>query len=230
MAQDLRYREYAPIGALRQHVQSLWALRGPCDEVTPQLVVPDGCMSLVLNFAEPFEQRAAAGAFVRQPMIQVSGELRRPVEVQGQGRVELLGVRFWPGAIGAFLDVPVTEIVDGTTDESALGAPLAHELSRTEHGAEPADRVRLVQSALARALRTVAECDGVVRAAASALVRAEGCARIDGLAAALGISRRCVERRFAAEVGVWASPELVDTRFMLRSNDWRRSFHVLLAT
>ena len=56
---EVDYQEFPVSEALRPHVRCLWELRGAADEPSAQLNVPDGCMELVLNFADPFEQLGA---------------------------------------------------------------------------------------------------------------------------------------------------------------------------
>ena len=200
--QPLRYRETAPITALAGYVQSIWQLEGECREASPRRIVPDGCMSLVVNFGAPLEQVFEVGTAAWRARSLLIGEVRRPLVIQARGRVELLGVRFWPGAIGKFVVAPLAEIVDGLADESAFRTALARRISRTVCGAERADRLRLVQTALVEELTGAPECDGLTREAALALLRSEGRIKIDGLAVALGVSRRTLERRFAVDVGI----------------------------
>ena len=159
-------------------------------------------MSLVVNFGAPLEQVFEVGTAAWRARSLLIGEVRRPLVIQARGRVELLGVRFWPGAIGKFVVAPLAEIVDGLADESALRTALARRISRTVCGAERADRLRLVQTALVEELTGAPVCDGLTREAALALLRSEGRIKIDGLAVALGVSLRTLERRFAADVGI----------------------------
>src|SRR5262245_55375864 len=118
--ENLHYREHQPDPQLRPYVQCFWELLGSDSEPAPQLIVPDGCMELVLNFAAAFEQIGDDGKTARQPRTLVVGELRRPVTTRPSGRVDLLGIRFRPGAASVFLNTPVKEIVDTMVDESPL--------------------------------------------------------------------------------------------------------------
>lgn len=201
-AHDLIYREHEPGAALRGHVQCLWEMNGDCTQASPHRIVPDGCMSLVLNFGAPAEQLLEAGVARPQPRTLVIGEMRRPIALQSRGRVDLVGVRFWPGALRAFLAEPVSGLVDRVTGDAPLGTALARRISRTVHDAEPADRLRLLQAALASELQTQSLTDDVVVTAVRALVHRQGRVRIDGLAEELGVSRRFLERRFVERVGI----------------------------
>lgn len=199
--QELAYREHRPLPQLRERVQCLWELRGPGGDPTPQLIVPDGCMEIVLNFGRAFEHIVAAGRARQQPRTLVVGELRRPVTTRPTGRVDLLGVRLRPGAARFFLDGPAHEIVDDIFDEAPLGRPLVHDLRRL-HDAEPRDRTDLLQVALLNQLKTRTRGHALVCSAARELVAREGCVEIERLAGVLGVTRRHLERRFVEEVGI----------------------------
>jgi AraC-like DNA-binding protein len=158
-------------------------------------------MELVLNFAGAFEQIGDGGKHVRQPRTLFVGELRRPVTTRPTGIVDLLGVRFRPGAASVFLDAPVQEIVDSMVDESPLDELFAHRV-RAVHGADPQDRVALLQGALVDRVRNRRADDVSVRAAVKELVDHEGCLGVDLLAQKMGMNRRSLERRFVEEIGV----------------------------
>lgn len=201
MAAGLSYREYAPDPELRAHVRCLWEMRGPCDEPTSQLIVPDGCTGLVLNFGGPLEQVVDESA-VSRPDALFIGEVRRPFSMRSRGQTELLGVSFWPGAARCFVDATPGEVVDRMADATLLRASLAREIARTAQSAEPAERSALLQQALRRELDPRNGPGALVRAALRELWRDDGGVAIEDLAARLGVSRRHLERQFVADVGV----------------------------
>jgi AraC-like DNA-binding protein len=201
MGNDLNYQEHRPLPQLREFVQCFWEMRAPCDDLTPQLILPDGCMGLILNFGGPLEQVVDERA-VRQPRTLFIGELRRPFITRSRGHLELLGVRFWPGAIRVFIDAPAEQAVDGMADGSLLRASLAREVAREVHGADAEERRERLQHALLNQLGDRPRPHRMVRAAVQALLLAEGVVNIDSLAGTLGVSRRHLEREFVREVGV----------------------------
>jgi AraC-like DNA-binding protein len=203
MGNESAYREYPPPDPLRAHVRCLWELRAHCDELTPQLVVPDGCMGLVLNFGEPMEQLQDGAPPLPQPSSTLLvGELRRPFVTRSRGRVDLLGVRFRPGAARAFMAASVHEVVDTMSDESSLDARFARRVVRTVRSAEPGDRRHLLETALSEQLVRGSQPRELVQVAVRELVDADGGVEIEALAAKLGVSRRHLERQFGEDVGI----------------------------
>ncbi len=200
-------RMHPPSAPLRPFVHSLWTLQGRCEQAAPQRLVPDGCMSMVLNFGQPMLQLdGESRAPHRRARTLLIGEVRRPVTMETTGFVDLLGVRFWPGAMHRFVDVSVAQLVDGIADESALSIALSRAVAHTVQAAEPQDRARLLEAALLHRLegarRPARRDDEVVAAAVRALFASEGRLRIEALADAFALHRRSLERRFLAQVGV----------------------------
>jgi AraC-like DNA-binding protein len=203
MSQVLTYLQYLPDMALRLWVHSVWRIHGSCSEAAPQQILPDGCMSLVLNFGPPLERLQPNGVLLRQPKTLVIGEVRRPVALQSTGEVDLIGVRFWPGALRNFVDAPPAALVDALSDESPLCRPLARRIEHTVLSAEPVHRLRLLQLALAeQVVQRMPSHGDMLDAAVRALWQRDGRVPIDAWAASFGVSRRCLERRFARAVGV----------------------------
>ncbi|UJR85245.1 helix-turn-helix domain-containing protein [Sandaracinus amylolyticus] len=193
-----RYREHLPIPALRAHVRVVWELSGPCDDPAPQRMIPDGAMSWWINFGAPL----AGGCHVPAGGTLFIGEIRRPFELSSSGALDVVGVSFWPGRARTFVDVPPRELVDRLSVDPPLAPTLARDLARSMHGAEPDDRIALLQAALARALVAPRAPSGPVRRALALLERDDGTLRIATLADTVGLSPRQLERRFAEEVGI----------------------------
>lgn len=113
MTTGLSYREHPVWPELRAHVRCLWELGGLCAAVVPELLLPDGCMELVLNFGGPVDRLDADGTVIPGPRTFLLAEPRRPVTSVSTGQLALVGVRFWPGASASFVDAPLSERVDG---------------------------------------------------------------------------------------------------------------------
>jgi transcriptional regulator GlxA family with amidase domain len=123
--------------------------------------------------------------------------------VEMTGRVDLLGVRFRPGAGGVSLDAPLAELRDRQVDLDALWGGLAAELQDALAGAAPADRVRHVERILRARMRASPPRreDETVARAVRLMRRARGGAGVRDVAAALGVGERWLERAFERHVG-----------------------------
>ena len=168
------YRERPAPGAL----DCLW-VRVAGEEGERTDVLPDACSDLIW--------RAGRGAFV-------AGPDTGPVAVDSAPGAVLLGIRFRPGAGGAALGLPLSELRDRRVDLAELDPVLAAQL----HGELAPREAAAVLERVARELAP-APADPAV-AAAVARLRDPG-ARVDALAAEVGLSERQLRRRFHAAVG-----------------------------
>ena len=106
----------------------------------------------------------------------------------------LVGARLRPGAAGAVLDLPVSELADLSPEASeVLGHDLATELlERLDTGADP-------HALLRSALEPHTLPDPLVRAAIARLGNPQ--VRVGATAAELGVSARQLQRRISDAVG-----------------------------
>jgi AraC-like DNA-binding protein len=148
--------------------------------VNERRIVPDGCVDLIWKG----EQLIIAGPDTGPRLVAVAVGARA------------YGARLRPGSAGAVLGLPASELRDVVVDATeVLGRDVSEPLlDSLLDGAEP--RAAMV-GALARQQRQ--EHDELVGAAVAAL--SEPRARVDAVAARLGVSQRQLHRRVTDAVG-----------------------------
>ncbi len=174
------YREFAPAVAFRAEIHCLWVSVAPPCGAEPVPVLPDGCTDLIWQ--------SGVGAFVAGPDTGPAPTARPPGTV-------FVGARFRPGAGGAALGVPLSELLDQRVDAADLAAVPAGRLPGSLPPAEAMSRV----AGIAAQMVTERPPDRLVLEAARLLGRPG--ARADLVAARLGISERQLRRRCQAAVG-----------------------------
>ncbi len=142
-------------------------------------VLPDGCSDLIWS--------AGRGAFVARPDT-------GPVAVDSEPGSVLLGIRFRPGAGGAALGLPLSELRDRRVDLAELRPELAARLHAELAPRDAADALSRLAAELAGT-----QADAAVEAAVERL--ADPRARVEALAGELGLSERQLRRRFHAAAG-----------------------------
>lgn len=173
------YREFRPPAGLHRMVACLWENEPVQDRA--QRVVPDGCVDLI---------------WAAEAELVIAGADTGPRVVELPAGTRSCGVRLRPGAAGALLGLPASELRDRqVAAELVWGEPVAR-LEEALATADPAQRLQLLADAVAR---RGAAPDALVVAAARRL--AAPSARVAGVAAELGVSERQLHRRTLAAVG-----------------------------
>lgn len=210
----MHYLEFAPIPQLADAVDRIWVLEGTAaaagGEAEP--ILPDGRPELVLHFGDPFDRVDARGPARQAPLL-YAGQVTQPLVLRPTGRVAVIGVRFHPHGGIAVLGHPQHELAGLTLGVDAISPPLGRALLAVQESADDLMRAAAaVQQVLVRWVQP-ARIDARVRCAVEAIERSRGRASVDDVAAAAGITRRHLERRFLDAVGVTPKRLARMTRF-----------------
>ena len=176
------FRRIASTGRRPRSSRS-WRARGRTSRLSDhtQRIVPDGCIDLIW---EAGRELVIAGPDTGARTVALpAGTLSS-------------GVRLRPGAAGAFLGMPASELRDRHVAAALVWGEQAARLEAAVAEADPRGRLRLLLAAVAR--RGVAP-DPLVVAAAQRL--GAHTARVAGVAAELGVSERQLHRRTVTAVG-----------------------------
>ncbi len=198
----LRYVECPANPDLRARLECVWEVRDPRPRRGPERVVPDGCPELILHLGNPFARRVGQ-RWVNQPRAFLAGVLTRPWMLRAGRRIHTLGIRFKPGALGAFFRLSLASCADRELPLQRLhGARESAALLRRLRGARSQTaRLAHAQAWLRPRLET-RDPRSDARQAVRLMLAARGQRRVEEVAKALGWTRRRLERTFAREVGM----------------------------
>lgn len=193
----MHYREITPGPLLSDHIECLWVLQGDgLVQSPPERLLPDGCVELILNFGDPFNEHIyETGDTEAQPLRFIVGQMTRPVLISPTGRIDILGVRFAPGGALPFIRIPLNEVTDSIVNLGDIDP--AFDLAIAE-----CRNPEMVESLLTKLLASRNFSSLEVRAATQCIVTSNGRVPVDQLAHDIGISGRQLERRFLREVGL----------------------------
>jgi AraC-like DNA-binding protein len=196
---DLEYGEHVPLSSLQDHVACIWVLRArqPLAEPVLDRVLPDTCMDVV------FHRRGSTSTYEAS----LVGTMTRPMWVPMQGREDYIGIRFHPGGIRQFLDVPARGLADRLVPcEAVLGRTAGRLAEQLSEAKSPHQAVALLEGFLAAHRRPDVH-DRTIEQAIRCIVDRAGNVPIPQLAHAAGCSERHLRRRFLEVVGV--SPKML---------------------
>ena len=180
------YRELQPHPALRPWIECYWTRREGAGEAREQRILPDGCADFLFD-------RAHGSAWL-------IGTMSRPFEFVPAGPVDIVAVRFRPGAAHAVVRDALEAWTDGRVELGELGA-WGRALGALAEDQLPAEEhVERVETALlARLERTRADAvDHVLRA----LEQDPAGFRVGQAADETGLSRQWLTRAIRARAGL----------------------------
>jgi AraC-like DNA-binding protein len=193
----LAYVERQPPTDLAPWIACFWQIVGRAsgETMVPHRVLPDGCADLLFDLVASRRTGATPTGLIG-PM---SG-----AQVFGlHGAIDLLGVRFRPGALAVVSDIPAECVLDATAPLSELPKSLRVNVAELADLATSAARIELLAAACRHRLSGADGPDTAVGFALRRWARAESpqFPKVSVLTRDLGLSERAFERRFLAQVG-----------------------------
>jgi AraC-like DNA-binding protein len=200
----VRFREYQVQPALAPFVKCIWSQES--DHVVldarRERILPDSCVELVFHFRNPFRTHFADGTNELQPHAFVVGQMKRFLEIEPEGRMGLIAIRFYARSAYLFFQKPLNEVAAGIVDLEDIWKGRAQELTeRIALAGNMAARVRLIEETLVRLL-SLNGYDRTVDRALQLLETNYGQLNVAQLASDLGVSNRQLTRRFQHAVGL----------------------------
>lgn len=200
----MNYTVHPVAPALAAIVECLWTLEGDAAELggAVQSILPDGRPEIVLHFGEAFNRLDRDGGLERQAPLLFAGQLQGELQLQPTGHIGVLGIRLHPDAARALVAPPLVELTGLTIGIDAVAPALARALGEVRDlTSSPVEAIPAVEQRLLAHVDP-ARLDPVVRFAVRGIARQAGAVSIERLASDAGITRRHLERRFQALVGL----------------------------
>lgn len=200
----MKYREIEPSKRLANYIKCFWTLEARASgDAAPEPVMPDGCIELIFNLADPFMRYHADGTLERQPLSIVAGQMRSSALIEPSGRIDLFGVRFKHAGAFPFFRFPLNELTNNIVDLGSVWGSAGREIEARIFDAPTAEmRAGIIESALLRLLARDAASDGIVAAASNLIVENMGMVPIERIADSIGVNCRRLERRFQQNLGL----------------------------
>lgn len=201
----MQYSEIPPSSALRRYVKCYWTLSAPrhAGPATPEPVMPDGCIELIFNLADPFRRFHTEGDIETQPLSIVAGQMRSSAMIGPSGAIDLFGVRFRHAGAAPFFSFPMNELTDRIIDlKTVPGVEGRRTEERLNEACTLRERVNIIEDVLSQLLSNTAGPDVLVETASRMIAERGGTAPIDSILGALDVNERTLERRFRQNLGL----------------------------
>ena len=83
----MQYRERQPRIELKDFIECFWTLEDDCPDIAsaPNPILPDGCIELILNLGDRFDEHREGGLRLPQPRYFLFGLMTRPLWIAPTG-------------------------------------------------------------------------------------------------------------------------------------------------
>ena len=178
------YQEHIPSPRLQDYVECYWSLEAAND--APQLVVPDGCMDILMRFGQD--------AFT----VDVVGSMTRSERAVIRAGESFLGIRFKPGRLPLLADIDCASLVNHTISFfDSQSYKVGETLYRARRDYCIEEKIELLERAL-----VVHSDPSSGHLAIDALLASEGSISAAELADIANLSERQLRRQFISLTGM----------------------------
>jgi AraC-like DNA-binding protein len=191
---------HVPSPAVAERVERHWIVRWDLRGRSPytQEVLPHPCVNLVFQEGEG----------------RVYGIVRTKFSRRLEGAGMAAGTKFRPGAFAAFVDVPMTRLVERSLSLGEAFGPDGQRLEREVGGrGDVAEQVAAVERFIARRLPGADPGFDLVSEVVADMLRSPLGAKVEDVAARHGLSARTLQRLFRTYIGL--GPKWVLQRYRL---------------
>ncbi|QYJ91089.1 AraC family transcriptional regulator [Shewanella halotolerans] len=202
----LGFQRFLPCVALQPYIQCYWHIvraAGP-ESLSTEFMHPEGGSGIIFNFGAPIHLDGKQhGAHCL-----VTGPTRQSTKLELSGKVDALGVRFWPGSGRAFLNAPLSEMLGQNLTPADLSLALLGDELTERLAALPTapTRIALLENRLLHYLvareSMIDASESRMRHALNWITRQKGQGELRHLLSELDIGQRQLERLFLQDVGM----------------------------
>ncbi len=153
------YQQYRPSPALADLVECYWVLHSPEGFLeAPDRLVPGGRVELMFNFADPIycliSEDSPKGVDMTGSFIM--GQRSKVFYARGSGKTDMLGLRFKPGGLTAFTNMPVSSLLDTMVPaELVLGNDIKSWAAMLYEQQDDEARIKLLDTLLLHSIKYI---------------------------------------------------------------------------
>ncbi|RAJ78983.1 AraC-like DNA-binding protein [Chitinophaga dinghuensis] len=201
----LYYQQYYPSTQLADLIECYWVLHAPHGFMdVPDRLIPGGRVELIFNFGDPADWLITAdnlhGVCLSGPVIM--GQRNQIFYVKSTGKTRMLGLRFKPGGLAAFTNVPISDLLNSLLPaELILGkAAKSWEMQLSDYP-EDDKRIHVLDTLLKKAWRDFPADQLVVSQTIEILRNNQEDLSIDTICRQTGWYYKKLERVFLKNIG-----------------------------
>jgi AraC-like DNA-binding protein len=212
----MNYTEYKPNDKLSEYIQLIWIAESEstADYYPKEKVLPDGIVEIVFHFADPFFTYNAKGVKAKQPKGFAISQMKNFIEIESNGAIGFVSVRFYPWGAHHFFDKPVSSFLDDTVDIKILWPNDFQNILQDIQSTDNNNKVNIIQRFLDERLKMHSKDTNSIDIAIKLIRETKGQLTIEELCNKLNIHHKKLERGFINTIGTTPKVFSRTTRFL----------------
>ncbi|QYJ67431.1 AraC family transcriptional regulator [Flavobacterium litorale] len=206
----MEYNVYTPCKELAKQIKLYWTLESKDTDALHERerVFPDGCIELIFNYGDRFRKYDTENTFHIQPSSFIHGQLKTYFELQATGKVGIFSVRFHPAGLQPFISFNVDSFTNTTLTVNEVWGQDGETLAtKVLNCCTHEERIKTLENFLINKKQLLKINTSPVEYCVNKIIDTIGAVSTESLSVELNISKRQLERRFIATVGI--SPKLL---------------------
>jgi len=193
------YIEYRPSLSLKEYVDCYWSSKVLAQDAPVQKIMPDGCVDIIFSFIGGDSSKTLGKVI---PII--VGTMTHAFEPeQDRSITEMIGIRFRPAAITAFVKVPIYEFTNKGNDLDIRGTIFGKEFyEEMPYLKSTTQRIAHIEKHLIDRLGDIYQPDRRVLIATELITGSKGRKNLNDIINSVCLSERQFERCFKSAVGI----------------------------
>jgi len=195
------YREYNPDFLLQEFVECFWCSTNLLPGSPPLKVLPDGCVDIIFNFTGSNSNHVSD---IEKNSPFIVGTMTGPLLSKSEPMItEMIGIRFRPVGITAFMPVPVNELTDKNYDLFSVHTLFSKEFHEIIiRQSSTLERIKYIEHYFIEKLKSITLPDKRIVQATRSIIESHGQRRVSEVINSVSLSERQFERCFIAAVGI----------------------------
>jgi AraC-like DNA-binding protein len=197
------YQEYPIAEPLKPYIKVIWSMESEQCWAPPMRILPDSCVELVIHFNQPYKTTYSNNRIEVQPQSFVVAQMKSFIEIEPDGKIGMISIRFSAQGAYHFFGMPMKEIANGIVDLKLLWNDLAKEIEeRIVESTNTKQRIKRIQRYLLTQLQRNGKVDLTVDYCVHMIYATTGQIRVEDLSTKTGLSNRQLVRKFNNSIGL----------------------------
>lgn len=191
---DMIYNKIKPTDELTQYIDTYWYISNNNSKILIERVLPDGCSDIIFKYDN---------CISNNPELFVTGEMTKHRLVHIKPNQTYVGIRFKPGSLFPFLQVPMNELTNKDVSLELLQKNLfCHLLEGIKKENCIRNKLHKINNIFLKRLDNIENINSSIEYAIRKIILSNGIISIEDISVETGYSVRHLQRLFKLMVGL----------------------------